>query len=80
MTNDARCTREIKKQHCHCKRSVGQEGDCRFHKRIARKFEEETNAMPRLELSFLWCGNLDTTESRSEVTGEVRIALQGKEG
>jgi len=33
------------------------------------KFKEETSEMLHLERSFLWCWNLDTSESRSKIPG-----------
>ena len=53
LTNDGRCTRKIKSriawQKLHSVRSR------LIYQQIGLKFEKETNKMPHLEYSFLWC-------------------------
>ena len=41
-----------------------------FLQQIWLKFKEETSKLLHLERSFVWCWNLDTSESRSEITGK----------
>jgi len=41
-----------------------------FHWQSGHKFKEETSKMLHLEFSFVWCRNLDTLESRSEIPGK----------
>jgi len=38
-----------------------------FHQQVELKFIEETGEVLHLEHSFVWCWNLDTSESRSGV-------------
>jgi hypothetical protein len=54
MTNDARCTREIKSRSVMTKSSIQQEGDS-FHQQIGLKFKEETSKMLHLVQRFIWC-------------------------
>jgi hypothetical protein len=49
------------------KSSIQQEEDS-FHQQTGLKFKEETSKVLHLEHSFLWCSNMDTSESRSEVS------------
>ena len=41
-----------------------------FHQQIWLKFKEEASEVLHLEQSFVWCWNLDTSESKSEIHGE----------
>ena len=41
-----------------------------FYQQIGLKSEEETNKMLQLEHEFVWCCNLDTSGSRSEIPGK----------
>ena len=54
LTNDGRCTREIKSRIDHGKSCIQQEEDS-FYQQIGLKFEEETNKMLHLEHGFVWC-------------------------
>jgi hypothetical protein len=60
ITNDARCTRKIKARISMAKAAL--------NKKIRAK--EETSEVLHLEHSFVWCGNLDSSEIRSEVSGK----------
>jgi hypothetical protein len=44
------------------------------------KFEEETSKVPHLQHSFVLCWNLDTWESRSEITGKFWNVVLEKDG
>ena len=52
-------------QDCHCKSNIQQKEDS-FRLKIGLKFKEEVGEMLRLEHSFVWCWNFDTSE-RSEI-------------
>jgi hypothetical protein len=67
ITNDARCTRDIK--DCHGKSSIQQEEDS-LYQQIRLRAKEKISEVLHLEHSFVWCGNLDSSESRSEVPGK----------
>ena len=54
LTNDGRCTCEIKCRYCHGKSCIQQEEDS-FYQQIGLKFKEETNKMLHLEHGFVWC-------------------------
>jgi hypothetical protein len=41
-----------------------------FHQKFSLKFKDETNKVPLLEYSFVWCLNLETSESKSEMPGK----------
>ena len=41
-----------------------------FHQYSGLKFKEETSEMLHLDHSIVWCWNLDTSESRSEIPGK----------
>ena len=47
-----------------------------FHQQIGPKFKEEISEVIHLEHSILWCWNLDTSESRSEIPGKFWNVLE----
>jgi hypothetical protein len=63
IINDARCTREIKARIAMKKAP--------FNKKTLyqQKAKEETSEVLHLEHSLVWCGNMDSLETRSEVPG-----------
>jgi len=58
---------------------IQQEGDT-FYQQTGRIFKEESNKLLRLEQSFVWCWNLDTSEGRSEILGMFSNVVLGKDG
>jgi hypothetical protein len=66
ITNDARCTREIK-----CRIDMAK---AEFNKKktlfISKLDLNLRKKVLHLEYSLVWCGNVDTSESRSEVSGK----------
>ena len=55
ITNDTRCTREIKtRTGRHDNSRIQPEEDC-FHQQIGLKFKEETGEVLHLEQSTVWC-------------------------
>jgi len=52
LTNDGRCTREIKYRIAMAKAVFNKQT---FYHHIGLKFEEETNKMLHLEHGFVWC-------------------------
>jgi hypothetical protein len=54
ITNDARCTREIKSSTAMAKAAFNKK-KILFHQQIGLKFKEETSKMLHLEHSFVWC-------------------------
>jgi hypothetical protein len=59
--------------------SIQQEEDP-FRQQTGLKFKEETNKMLQLKHSFVWCLNLDTPESSSEIRGKFRNVVLEKDG
>jgi hypothetical protein len=55
-------------QFYHGKSSIQQEGGI-YQRQIEFKFKEETSKVLRLEHNFVWCRNLDISESGSEIRG-----------
>jgi hypothetical protein len=53
MTNNARCTREIKSRIAMGKATFNRKKT--FHQKIGLKFKEETSEMLHLEDSTAWC-------------------------
>ena len=53
LTNDGRCTCEIKSRIAMKKNCIQQEDS--FYQQTGLKFEEETNTMLHLEHDFVWC-------------------------
>ena len=53
LTNDGRCTREIKSRIAMAKAAFNKTRT--FYQQIGLKFEEETNKMLHLEHGFVWC-------------------------
>ena len=64
IRNDARRTREIKSRIVMATAAFDKNS---FHKSIGLAFKEETSNVLHLEYSTVWCRNLDTSESRSEI-------------
>jgi hypothetical protein len=60
---DAKCTRES---------SIQQEEES-LHQEIRLRAKEETNEVLYMEHSFVWCGDLDSSETRSEVLGKCPV-------
>jgi hypothetical protein len=53
ITNDARCTREIKSRIAMTKAAFNKKKT--FHQQIGLKLKEETSKVLHLEHSFVWC-------------------------
>ena len=68
LINDGRCMCEIKSRIAIAKAAFSKKKT--FYQQTGLKFEEETNKMLHLEHGFVWCGNLDTSASRSEIPGK----------
>jgi hypothetical protein len=51
-----------------------------FDQQIGLKFKEGTSKVLHLERSFVWCWNLGTSESRSEILGKVWNMILEKDG
>ena len=51
-----------------------------FHQYIVLKFKEWTNEALHLEHSFVWCWNLDTSDSRLEIPEKLWNVMLGKDG
>jgi hypothetical protein len=69
ITNDARCTREIKARIAMAKAAFNKKEDF-LHQQIRLRAMEEISEVLHLEHSFVWCGNLDSSETGSEVPGK----------
>ena len=53
LTNDGRCTRDIKSRIVMAKAAFSKKKT--LYQQIGLKFEEETNKMLHLEHGFVWC-------------------------
>jgi len=47
-----------------------------LHQQIGRTVKEEVSEVLHLEQSFVWCSNVDTSESRSETPGKFFVLLE----
>jgi len=48
-----------------------------FDQKLGIKFKEETSKVVHLDHSFVWCGNLDSFESKSElIRTYLNVVLQ----
>jgi len=65
-------------QDCHSKSSIQQEDS--FHEQIGLKIKEDTSTVLHSAHSFVWCWNLDTSESRSEIPWKFRNVVLEKHG
>jgi hypothetical protein len=75
ITNDERCTCEIKSWIVTPKAAFNKKKT--LHQQTVLKFEEETSEMLCSEHSFVWCRNVDTSGSRSEIPGKFfKVVLQ----
>jgi hypothetical protein len=63
ITNDARCTREIKARIVMAKAAFNK-------KKTLFTSKLDLELKNNLEHSFVWCGNLDSSETRSEIPGK----------
>ena len=64
LINYERCARETKSSIAVTNSAFYKNS---FHQETGLKFKEETSETLRLELSFVWCLLVDTSESRSEI-------------
>ena len=72
ITNDARCARGITSGIGMARAALKkQEGS--FHQKDALQFKEETSTVLHLEHSYVWCCNLDTSKSGSEIPGRFKM-------
>ena len=81
ITNDAKCTREIKSRIAMPKSAFKSKKT--FHQQIGLRFREETSDVLHLRRSILWCWNVNTSEIRWEIPGafaEGRKRLAGPIG
>ena len=51
-----------------------------FHQQIGLQFKAESSEVLHLEHNIVWCWNLDTTESRSEIPGKFLNVVLEKNG
>jgi hypothetical protein len=65
ITNDARCTREIKSRIAMAKAAFNKKKT-----KLDLNFKKTSCEVLHLEHSYIWCRNVDTSESRSEVSGK----------
>jgi hypothetical protein len=69
ITNDIRCTREIKSRIVMAKAAFNKKNTL-FTSKLDLRAKEEISEVLHLEHSFVWGGNLDSLETRSEVLGK----------
>ena len=70
ITNDARCTSEIKSRTATAKGALNSNMTTLFTSKPDLKLKEETSNVLHLEHSFAQYWNVDTSESRSEIPGK----------
>jgi len=78
ITNDARCTWEIKSMIVIAKFAFNRTRNLANQTRL--QFTEEVSKVLHFEQSSAWCGDLDTSESRSGVPGKFRSGVREKDG
>ena len=64
ITNDAKCTHEIKSRIAMAKEAFNKK--TLFTRKLDLKFKEEISKMVHFEPSFLWCSSLNISEGRSK--------------
>jgi hypothetical protein len=69
IANGARCTRDIKSRIVMAKVAFNKKEDS-FQHNTGLTLKESTSRKLYLEHNFIWCSNLDTSDSRSEITGK----------
>ena len=57
-----------------------QQEEAYFHQEIWRKFKHENTKILNLERNFVWCSNLDTSESVSTIPRKFWSVLLEKDG
>jgi hypothetical protein len=62
-TNDARCAREIKPRIVMAKAAFNKK-KALFATKLDSNLRKKTSKMSHLELSYVWCCNVDTSASR----------------
>jgi hypothetical protein len=78
ITNDARCTREIKTRIAMAKAAFFKKKT--LHQQTILSAKEETSEVLHLEHSLVWCGNLDSSETRSEIPRKFLNVVLEKDG
>jgi hypothetical protein len=68
IINDARCTQEIKARIAVAKAAFNRKKTPQ--QQIRPRVKEEISEVLHLEHSFVWCGNLDSSETRSGIPGK----------
>jgi hypothetical protein len=69
ITNGAICSQEIKSRIAMAKAAFNKKKKP-FHQQTGLKFWEDTDETLHLEHSFVWCWNLVTSDSKSEIHRE----------
>jgi urease gamma subunit len=69
ITNDARCARKIKSRIAMAEAAFNKEKAVCTSK-LDLKLREKASKVLHLEHCFVWCCNLDNSESRSETPGK----------
>jgi hypothetical protein len=77
ITNDARCTHDIKARIVMAKAAFNKKKTL-FTGKLDLK--EEISEVLHLKHSIVWCRNLDSLETRSEVPGKFRNVVLEKDG
>jgi hypothetical protein len=75
ITNDERCTQEIK-----ARIAMGKSVFISLHQQIRLKAKEEISEVLHLEHHSVWCRNLDSSGSKLEVPGKFRNVVLEKDG
>jgi hypothetical protein len=78
LTNDVRCTCEIKSKIAMAEGAVNKKRALLTSK-VDLELRKKLVKMLHLEHSFIWCWNLDASGSRSETPGEVLKCGAGEE-
>jgi len=69
MTNDAKCTREIKSRIVVATAGFRKKKKNLFTSKLHIN-KRKNSKMLNFEHSLVWCENLDTSENRSEIPGK----------
>jgi len=78
VTNNARCTREIKSRIA-MEKNINQQ-EYSFHQETGLQFKKVRCEVHIWSIAFVWCWNVDTSQSRSEIPGKFWNVLLKKDG
>ena len=80
ITNNARCTREMKHGIAMAKAAISKKKKNLFSSKFDLNLRKKTLKCYIRSINFLWCCKLDTSKSRSEILGKIWNMFLEKDG